>query len=139
RYLYDGLSRVLKTTWPDSTTQKPVVTTNAPTFFDNTTIDPSGNHSKITKDVNGRMISSANLLKSGGWLTTKYHYDPLSLVVTDPMNNAETTTYDSLGRVTKHSSLDMGTTTNLVYDGLDELLGSTHSSGAVTTIGYDAL
>ena len=45
----------------------------------------------------------------------------------------ETTSYDTLGRVIGHYSPDMGTTTNMVYDGFNELLSSKHQETGATT------
>ncbi len=138
-YTFDGLNRLLEYTAPDSTNQRPVLTTHAPTFFTDTTTDPNGNQTTITYDVDGEIVSSSNLL-NGAWVTTRFARTPLLSVATDPKNNTETTQFDALGRVTGHTDADTGTITNMIYDGFDQLLGSTHQpSGVTTTNVYDVL
>jgi len=135
-YLYDGLSRLLDTTAPDNTH-----TTNAPTFFTDTVTDAMGHQRRITKDVDRRVVASAQG-KDPSWVTTKYHYAPFSTIdqVTDPLGNIESTSYDTLGRIVSHVGADDGTTTNSVYDGFDELLSSQHAeSGALINYDYDSL
>jgi RHS repeat-associated protein len=139
-YTYDGLNRRLIITGPDSTTQQPVQTTITPAFFITTMQDPNGNQHRVVNDVNGRMVSSADLL-TGAWVGSQYTYVAFNQLaqVIDPNGNVESTVYDTLGRPGRSVSLDTGTTVNS-YDNFGELLSSTHQqSGAVTTFKYDAL
>lgn len=165
---YDGLNRMIQSVGPDGAT-----TTKAYNFFgaanaafpknnrandayywdgfalqvnSTTTTDPNGNVSRISMDVDGHLMASANLMSARGagnvFDETQYHYAPFGLPdqVTLPSGNNETSTYDSLGRITSHFSPDGGTATSLVYDGFGELLSSTHQeSGATTNHSYDML
>jgi RHS repeat-associated protein len=138
---YDSLDRRLTITAPDSSAAQPVKTTVTPTFFTTTTQDPNGNQGRVTRDVNGRLTNSANLL-AGVWIGTQYTYAPFNQLaqVIDPRSNVESMSYDSLGRPTRTLNPDTGLTSDIVYDGFGELLSSTHQqSGAKTVHSYDVL
>jgi RHS repeat-associated protein len=138
---YDGLNRALVATAPDSTTQAPVQTLFAPGFFTSATQDPNAYQHQVTIDINGRVVTSADLL-AGTWVATHYAYAPFNQLaqVTDPQGNVESTSYDTLGRPSGSISPDAGTTNPITYDGFGELVSSTHQpSGAVTTQHYDTL
>jgi RHS repeat-associated protein len=154
--VYDGLDRTLSATTPDGKTTKNSFTFLAQKEFDANflthrvsqvlTTDPVGNQSRVETDVDGNVIASGTLVPDAApattshWQQTLFHYQSFGLadVTFTPVGNTETTSYDTLGRITGTFSPDAGTTTGYLYDGFGELLSQTHQqSGAVTTYTYD--
>ncbi|MFF3062644.1 RHS repeat-associated core domain-containing protein, partial [Streptomyces sp. NPDC057909] len=138
QYLYDALNRLVKTTVPGGKNY-----TYAHTFDTDTTTDPDGHTTTVTRDVDGRTVSSVATLvnpdKTTTPVTTSYQYGPFGLTskVIDDKNNITSMGYDELGRRTQLDDPDKGITTT-AYNGFGQVRTDTHQqSGHSTSFDYD--
>jgi YD repeat-containing protein len=91
---YDSLNRVLTERGPEGAMRR-----HEPGLFQTVTTDPRGRRTRVTVDVNGRPIESAEN-EAGTWLPTQFTYGPNDQVaiVTDPKGHTTTVGYDLRGR-----------------------------------------
>ena len=125
-YTYDPMNRLRSIVAPDKST-----VTQTPTFWQTDTLGPIpaasvpgfvAPHSYVVRDVDGRVVTSAQVSSTGAVATTFLYgdFDEL-LTVTDPtMHNVTTMEYDHLGRRTVLQDPDTGTSTSH-YNGFGEL------------------
>ncbi len=125
-YTYDPMNRLQSVVAPDKST-----VTQTPTFWRTDTIGPVpaasvpgfvAPHSYVVRDVDGRVVTSAQVSSTGDVATTFLYgdFDEL-LTVTDPtLHNVTTMAYDQLGRRTVLQDPDTGTSTSH-YNGFGEL------------------
>ena len=125
-YTYDPMNRLRCIVAPDKS-----AVTQTPTFWRTDTIGPVpaasvpgfvAPHSYVVRDVDGRVVTSAQVSSTGDVATTFLYgdFDEL-LTVTDPtMHNVTTMEYDHLGRRTVLEDPDTGTSTSH-YNGFGEL------------------
>jgi RHS repeat-associated protein len=138
---YDSLNRLRQTLLPDAPNK---LVTNYPSMFVTQSFDASGNETDITRDLDGRVITSVNILTTPAPstpVTTHYSYAPFDQIdhVTDDLGNVTRMHYDVRGRQIQIDDPDQGTTT-FAYNGLGNLYKSMHlASGQVKKYGYDDL
>ena len=136
-FAYDSLDRPTATTLADGHVQG----YQYPSFSTSKRIDPSGNETTTTSDVDGRVVSSSQRLSPTTSATTTYAYAPFDLLrrVTDAQGNVTSMEYDVRGRRTKLTEPDRGVTTTSWY-GTGQVRTDTHAgTGHSTTFGYDDL
>lgn len=125
-YAYDPLNRLRSIVAPDKST-----VTQTPTFFRTDKVGPVpalpvpgfvAPHSYVVRDVDGRVVTSAQVSSTGDVATTYLYGDFNELLsVTDPTTqNVTTMEYDKLGRRRVLKDPDTGTTT-LHYNGFGDL------------------
>jgi RHS repeat-associated protein len=136
---YDSLNRLLGTELPDG---HKLVTTY-PSMFVTQSFDAINNETDVTRDLDGRVITSVNILDTvpATPVTTHYSYAPFDQVdhVTDDVGHVTQMHYDVRGRQIQIDDPDQGTTT-FDYNGFGNLYRSTHTaSGQVKTYAYDDL
>ncbi|MFD7079078.1 FG-GAP-like repeat-containing protein [Streptomyces sp. NPDC059918] len=151
-YTYDSLGRTLTTTGPDGKTASSSYTFDTVTTLDatgvktKTTHNPDGKTASVTRtlaaakpDSNGPISTTPPSLSTD--LTTSYAYGPFEVLdsVTDSKANTASYTHDVLGRRTKNTDPDRGTTT-VQYYGTGEVRNEKHpASGDNTAFTYDDL
>ena len=134
---YDSLDRLLKTTLPDGK-----ATSYTHTFATTKTTDPAGQQNTVTRDLDGRVTSSADLLVAPDgttrMVTTSYQYAPFDLTakVVDDAGKTTTMEYDVRGRRTRLTEPDRGTST-ADYFGTGETRTTHDAAGVQSTYGYD--
>lgn len=127
-YAYDPMNRLRSIVAPDKST-----VTQTPTFWRTDTIGPVpalpvpgfvAPHSYVVRDVDGRVVTSAQVSSTGDVATTFLYGDFNELLtVTDPTTqNVTKMKYDQLGRRKVLEDPDTGTST-LHYNGFGELTG----------------
>jgi RHS repeat-associated protein len=137
---YDSLNRLAKSLLPDTTS----LVTTYPSMFVTHSLDASGNATDVTRDLDGRVITSVNILDTpipGTHVTTSYSYAPFDQIdhVTDDKGHVTQMHYDVRGRQIQLDDPDQGTTT-FQYNGLGNLYKSTHvASGQDKKYAYDDL
>ena len=137
---YDSLDHVVKTTSPDGK----VSTNEYPSMFATKSTDPTGAQTLGTVDVDGRMITSAQIDTStnpASTITTKYEYGPFNLTskITDDKGNQTRYRYDTVGRRIQTNDPDRGETIDSYY-GTGDIRSETHSgTNNTATFGYDDL
>jgi RHS repeat-associated protein len=125
-YTYDPLDRLRRVVAPDQST-----VTHTPTFWRTDTVGPVpaspvpgfvASRSYVERDVEGRVVTSAQVSSTGDVTTTFVYGDFNELrTVTDPTTkNVTTMEYDQLGRRTGLTDPDTGTSTSH-YNGFGEL------------------
>ncbi|MFS8067176.1 MAG: hypothetical protein ACMG6S_12465, partial [Byssovorax sp.] len=125
-YAYDPMNRLRSIVAPDKST-----VTQTPTFWKTDTIGPVpalpvpgfvAPHSYVVRDVDGRVVTSAQVSSTGNVATTFLYGDFNELLtVTDPTTqNVTTMAYDQLGRRRVLQDPDTGTSTSH-YNGFGEL------------------
>lgn len=134
---YDSLDRPTETEYPDETNSS----VTYPSFFTTQTEDPRGAKTVTTTDVDGRIRTTVGKLRKPGGttadVTTTYAYKRLQSVVTDDKGNKTTTDFDILGRPTKLTDPDRGTSTTSYYG--NGQVNTTTRPGQQTGYHYDAL
>ncbi|WP_437675410.1 RHS repeat-associated core domain-containing protein [Sorangium sp. So ce131] len=121
RHVYDSLGRLLRTVGPDGAT-----TRYKHSFFETEAWDPRGSHTKLVRDLDGRVVQSSSYLGAtelstaedhflyhhAEELTTHYEYGPFDQVerIIDPRSNVTEIEYDVRGRRTRLVDPDQGTT-----------------------------
>lgn len=140
RFKYDSLNRLLESLLPDGTN----LVTTYPSMFVTHSLDASNNETDVTRDVDGRIVTSANILNTpvpGTLVTTAYSYAPFDQLdrVTDDAGLITQMHYDVRGRQIQVDDPDQGTTT-FNYDGFGSLYRTTHAaSGQVKYYSHDDL
>ena len=139
-HTYDSLNRLLETVLPDSHT----LVTEYPSMFVTHSFDASNNETYTTRDVNGRVVGTTNILDMpvpGTEVRTTYAYAPFDQVasVADDVGNVTKMHYDVRGRRVQLDDPDQGTTT-FKYNAFGNLYKSTHAaSGQVKNYQHDDL
>ena len=137
---YDSLNRLVETLLPDNHT----LVTTYPSMFVTHSFDASNNETYITRDVDGRVVTSINILDTvvpGTEIKTQYAYAPFDHLdrVTDDHGHVTKMHYDVRGRRVQLDDPDQGTTT-FDYNGFGNLYKSTHAaSGQVKNYHHDDL
>ena len=137
---YDSLNRLLESQLPDGNK----LVTKYPSMFVTQSFDASSNETDVTRDLDGRVVTSVNILDTpvpGTHVTTTYGYAPFDQVdrVTDDLGHVTTMHYDVRGRQIQLDDPDQGTTT-FDYNGFGNLYKSTHvASGQTKKYAHDDL
>ncbi|WP_338675277.1 D-alanyl-D-alanine carboxypeptidase family protein [Streptomyces sp. SCSIO 30461] len=134
----DSLDRLLTTTGPDGRTVR-----NTHTFFETRTFDAENNERRITTDLDGRTVSSVNIKGHDGKdVPTAYQYEPFDVQekVTAPGNRVTVREFDTLGRATRVTEPNTGTT-GVAYNGFGDPTRQSRSEdgGIGRTYTYDDL
>ena len=137
---YDSLNRLVETLLPDNHT----LVTTYPSMFVTHSFDASNNETDITRDVDGRVVASVNILNApvpGTEVRTQYAYAPFDQLdrVTDDHGHVTKMHYDVRGRRIQLDDPDQGTTI-FDYNGFGNLYKSIHAaSGQVKNYHHDDL
>ncbi|WP_104983893.1 RHS repeat-associated core domain-containing protein [Sorangium cellulosum] len=131
RQVYDSLGRLLRAVGPDG-----AATRYKHSFFETEAWDPRGSHTKLVRDLDGRVVQSSSYLGAtelstaedhflyhhAKELTTHYEYGPFDQVerIIDPLSNVTEIEYDVRGRRTRLVDPDQGTT-RFHHNGLGDL------------------
>ncbi|WP_437832732.1 FG-GAP-like repeat-containing protein [Sorangium sp. So ce1153] len=131
KQVYDSLGRLVRVARPDA-----AITRYAHSFFETEISDPRGSHTKLVRDLDGRVVQSTSYLgvtklsteadrfvyHRATELTTRYEYGPFDQVekIIDPEENVTVLGYDVLGRRTRLVDPDKGTA-RFDYNGLGDL------------------
>ena len=131
---FDTLGRTLSVVDPDGAT-----TTMVHSMYETTTTDPEGRKSRVTRDVDDRVIETANLL-GADWVAVTYLYGKFSQVedVVDPEGNIVHAMYDKLGRRTYLEDPDRGPTA-WTYNALGEVTSEIDALGDTTVLERDEI
>ncbi|GMU59719.1 MAG: hypothetical protein AMXMBFR34_14820 [Myxococcaceae bacterium] len=102
--------------------------------------DARGMLTKLTRDVKGRLVRSANFENGTREVPTVYEYTAFDSLwrVTDPMGRQRVTSYDALGRRESLVDPDSGTTQSR-YNAFDGVKWSQDARGATLTTNFDGL
>lgn len=113
---YDTLDRPLEVLAPDGARSRYQYS-----FSETRRWDPRDNEHRIIRDIDDRIIESADEL-DGQLLTTVYGYGPFDLIteIEDPQHNLTLIAYDALGRREVLADPDRGANTTL-YNGFGEV------------------
>jgi RHS repeat-associated protein len=129
-YTYDSMDRLRTVVAPDLST-----VTQTPTFWKTDTVGPVpagpsvpgyvAHHGYVERDVDGRVIVSAQVSAQNTILKTKFAYGDFNQVrtITDPQANVTTISYDQRGRRTQLVDPDTGTSV-LHYNGFGEVMST---------------
>jgi RHS repeat-associated protein len=133
-YVYDGLDRLTSELRPSSET-----VTYSHTFFKTHAVDPMGHARDVERDVDGRVVATAEITPAAV-TKTHFQYGDFGQVVrtTDPQGNEITVTYDTRGRRKFVDDPDAGLS-EMHYDGFGELKTVLSNDGAAHHYHYDAL
>ncbi|WP_328475724.1 transglycosylase SLT domain-containing protein [Streptomyces sp. NBC_00377] len=116
---------------------RPTGTTNAdhtstkvkyPSPFEIRHFDENDNESFAVADLNGRTVTSGTVSENGDVKVT-FKQGPSGVLETTDPRNTTTSTYDTLGRLTKSVDANAGTTTRK-YNGFGDIRESGHSESS---------
>ena len=140
RYTYDGLDRITRTDYPDSTYTKMsyMVGNDGNNVLRQKTLitDQNSHTTQIFTDVRNQRTTVIDPLNN----SVIYRYDPFGQLTQtiDPENNATTHIYDALGRRTQRNHPSAGTTM-WEYDAAGNMLRQTTNGGEEIEYIYDYL
>jgi RHS repeat-associated protein len=131
---FDRLGRPTRDIGSDSS-----LTTYSNAMFESSTIDPSGHHTYLRTDLEGRLIESGHYVGAVTRGMQTFQYGPFDVEArtTDAAGNAIVTSYDGFGRVTRVNHPDSGVRV-MTYDGFGQVVTETAGTDTVTRT-YDKL
>ncbi|MFD9434166.1 hypothetical protein [Streptomyces sp. NPDC060002] len=118
---FDTLDRPTRTTNADNTFTR----VTYPSPFETRHFDENNNESFTVADLNGRTVTSGTVSDSGDVKVT-FKQGPSGVLETTDTKNTTTSTYDTLGRLTKSVDANAGTTTHK-YNGFGDIRENGHS------------